>query len=154
MELEQVPFDLHHLVHSAVRLLNTRVGDKSVELVSDVGSDVPQRVVADPHRLRQVLTNLIGNAIKFTHEGEVVVSVRRVSENGRARWWLDVLSRGGRVLTRAGANPSRHIRMRPDRFGRELSFRAGEPGRLYAAQPAAGPRRLCVHRDHAHLHRP
>jgi two-component system sensor histidine kinase/response regulator len=95
MELEQVPFDLHHLVHSAVRLLNTRVGDKTVELVSDVGANVPQRVVGDPHRLRQVLTNLIGNAIKFTHQGEVVVSVRRESgERGRARVRLSVHDTG------------------------------------------------------------
>ena len=95
MELEQVPFDLHHLVHSAVRLLNTRVGDKDVELVSDVASDVPQRVVGDPHRLRQVLTNLIGNAIKFTHQGEVEVTVRSLADDrGRARLQFRVRDTG------------------------------------------------------------
>jgi len=82
MEMEHISFDLHHVVHSTVRLLISRAAAKNLELVSAVDDDVPERVMGDPHRLRQVLTNLVGNAIKFTATGEVVVSVRKAAENG------------------------------------------------------------------------
>ncbi|HEX7939818.1 MAG TPA: response regulator, partial [Gemmatimonadaceae bacterium] len=77
LELETIAFDLHHVVFSTVRLLMPRASEHGIELVSDLAADVPQFVHGDPHRLRQVLTNLVGNAVKFTHEGEVVLSVRR-----------------------------------------------------------------------------
>jgi two-component system sensor histidine kinase/response regulator len=95
MEMEKIPFDLHNVVHSTVRLLISRASAKSVELVSDVDGDVPQHVMGDPHRLRQVLVNLIGNAVKFTSAGEVVVSVRRLSgANGRVRARIGVKDTG------------------------------------------------------------
>jgi CheY-like chemotaxis protein/nitrogen-specific signal transduction histidine kinase len=79
-KLEDVPFDLVGLVDSIVRLLAVRAFDRGIELAYDVHSELTRTVRGDPSRLRQVLTNLIGNAIKFTHEGEVVVSV--VAEGG------------------------------------------------------------------------
>src|SRR5688572_3080696 len=95
MEMECIPFDLHNLVHSTVRLLITRAAAKNVELISDVDGDVPQWVMGDPHRLRQVLINLVGNAVKFTHTGEVVVSVRRLEgDDERVRLRLGVKDTG------------------------------------------------------------
>jgi two-component system sensor histidine kinase/response regulator len=74
-ELEEIPFDLPGLVDSAVRPLAIRAVERGVELAYEVKPDVPRMMLGDPGRLRQVLNNLVGNAVKFTHEGEVVVTV-------------------------------------------------------------------------------
>ena len=74
LELETIPFDLQKLIHSTVGLLAVRAREKHLELIADVPADVPALVRGDPTRMRQVLTNLIGNAIKFTEEGEIVVT--------------------------------------------------------------------------------
>jgi PAS domain S-box-containing protein len=85
LHLETVPFDLPRLVDGTVSLMGAKARENKVELLADMPSSVPEQVRGDPTRLRQVLTNLIGNAVKFTHEGEVVVSVRVVSEkDGKA----------------------------------------------------------------------
>lgn len=76
LELESVDFDLPTLVEDVFELLAPRAHDKRLELAHHVAHDVPRVVLGDPTRLRQVLTNLVGNAIKFTERGEVVVEVR------------------------------------------------------------------------------
>ena len=80
LQLESVAFDLPRLVDSTVSLLAVRARERAIELLSDIPASVPEQVRGDPTRLRQVLTNLISNAVKFTHEGEVVVSVRLLAE--------------------------------------------------------------------------
>ena len=83
--LESIPFDLPALVHGTTRLFGARVAEKSLELVCDCDEALPQRVRGDPGRLRQVLTNLVGNAVKFTTRGEVELLVHVVqSESDRA----------------------------------------------------------------------
>jgi len=75
VRLEAIPFAPTHLVETTIALLAVRARQKRIEVLADVAVDVPHMVRGDPTRLRQVLTNLIGNAIKFTESGEIVVSV-------------------------------------------------------------------------------
>ncbi len=73
--IERIPFNLGRTVGDTLKALAMRANDKGIELICDVGAEVPMQVLGDPDRLRQVLLNLIGNAIKFTAQGEVVVRV-------------------------------------------------------------------------------
>ena len=73
--LDRTPFEFRDTVEGAVKLLAPRAAEKGLELACRIAPDVPQAVVGDPGRLRQVILNLVGNAIKFTHEGEVIVDV-------------------------------------------------------------------------------
>ena len=75
LTLEAVDFELRTLVEDVFELLAARAVEKRVELACRIGPDVPDIVHGDPVRLRQVLTNLVGNAIKFTERGEVLVQV-------------------------------------------------------------------------------
>jgi two-component system sensor histidine kinase/response regulator len=80
MTLEQIDFDLRRVVEEAVELLAAKAGEKRIELTCDVADGVPRAVHGDSGRLRQILVNLIGNAVKFTEVGEVCVSVSLESE--------------------------------------------------------------------------
>jgi two-component system, sensor histidine kinase and response regulator len=82
LELELIPFDLPLTLEEVSELLAPRAHDKGLELVLDVSPLVSSRVVGDPGRLRQILINLVGNAIKFTTQGHVVVEVRTVAQAG------------------------------------------------------------------------
>jgi signal transduction histidine kinase/CheY-like chemotaxis protein/HPt (histidine-containing phosphotransfer) domain-containing protein len=75
LELEAVPFSLGGVLNEAVKPLAVRASEKGLEFAVDVAPQVSNTIVGDPLRLRQVLTNLIGNAIKFTERGGVVVTV-------------------------------------------------------------------------------
>src|SRR6266403_1540675 len=75
LELDRSAFNLHESLEETVRAFGVRAGEKGLELVCDIRPDVAQTVVGDPARLRQVVVNLLGNAIKFTDRGEVVLHV-------------------------------------------------------------------------------
>jgi PAS domain S-box-containing protein len=77
LELNLEDFSLRSAVGSTLRALAARAHHKGLELVCNVQPDVPDAVIGDAGRLRQVLLNLVGNAIKFTEQGEVVISVSR-----------------------------------------------------------------------------
>jgi PAS domain S-box-containing protein len=83
LELEELDFDLHAAVEEAVGLLAERAAAKGLELVCSAEAEAPCWLRGDPGRLRQVVLNLAGNAIKFTERGEVVVRVR-LQESGAA----------------------------------------------------------------------
>lgn len=75
LDLESAPFHLGRAVEQVVKSLSRLACEKGIELVCDLGEGLPERVVGDVLRLRQVVLNLVGNAIKFTAEGRVVVRV-------------------------------------------------------------------------------
>jgi PAS domain S-box-containing protein len=75
LALEVVPFGLRDVVEDAVRLLAQRADEKGLELACRIAPDVPDALLGDPGRLRQILINLVGNAVKFTEHGEVIVDV-------------------------------------------------------------------------------
>ncbi len=81
LELEASPFDLLEVVESASEVMAIRAHEKGLELLCQIAGDVPLRVSGDSHRLRQVLLNLLGNAIKFTAKGVVVLRVHRDAGN-------------------------------------------------------------------------
>jgi signal transduction histidine kinase/DNA-binding response OmpR family regulator len=84
LSLDEAPFSVQDLLADVVRPFAVRAHSKGLELATSVGPDVPDAVVGDPTRLRQVLVNLIGNAIKFTEKGEVVVEVREGASDEEA----------------------------------------------------------------------
>ncbi len=75
LTVDAIPFDLSDCLATTLKLLATRAQLKGLELAYDIRPDVPTALVGDPNRLRQIVTNLIGNAIKFTDHGEVVMTV-------------------------------------------------------------------------------
>lgn len=75
LSLDQVPMDLRECVEDALMLMAPNAHEKGLELVPMIYSDVPERIVGDHLRLKQIITNLVNNAIKFTEEGHVVVRI-------------------------------------------------------------------------------
>ncbi|MCM2369373.1 response regulator [Aporhodopirellula aestuarii] len=75
LHLEHVPFNLHDTVGDTLKSLAVRAQKTGIELVCFVDPEIPSVLLGDPTRLRQIITNLVANAIKFTHDGEVVVRV-------------------------------------------------------------------------------
>jgi PAS domain S-box-containing protein len=82
VSIDEEAFDLHGLVDSSVRLHAGRAREKAIELRYEIAPDVPRTAVSDPSRVRQILNNLIGNAVKFTDHGSVCVVVRREDRDG------------------------------------------------------------------------
>jgi two-component system sensor histidine kinase/response regulator len=80
LEFESIQFDLRESLGEAMQTLGFRSHQKGLELVFEVQPDVPESLIGDPGRVRQVLVNLVGNAIKFTEHGEISVSVAADSE--------------------------------------------------------------------------
>ncbi|MFA7404041.1 MAG: PAS domain S-box protein [Pelobacteraceae bacterium] len=81
IELELSYFDLHVLISDTINLLSLQAREKGVELVSSIDTDVPKALNGDAGRLRQIITNLVGNAIKFTPKGAVTVHIRNIGED-------------------------------------------------------------------------
>lgn len=76
LDLEQVDFELRDTISDALQTIAVKAADKEIELACRVAADVPDDLIGDPTRFRQVIVNLAGNGIKFTEQGEVVVEVQ------------------------------------------------------------------------------
>ena len=82
LELDQTEFDLRNVAEEIVELMSGHAQSKDIELLCSIPPDTPTRVHGDAMRVRQVLTNLIGNAIKFTETGEVIVQISMDRQRG------------------------------------------------------------------------
>jgi len=82
LSLEAVQFSLHRTLSDALRILSSKIHEKGLELVCDIAEDVPEVLIGDPKRLKQIVLNLLSNAMKFTQKGEISVKVRKESQEG------------------------------------------------------------------------
>jgi two-component system sensor histidine kinase/response regulator len=94
LELDRQPFDVRQLVESACTMLAARADEKGIELMSWIDDGVAERALGDGPRLRQVLVNLLTNAVKFTAAGEVIVRVTAVDDASRPGLRFEVRDTG------------------------------------------------------------
>ena len=80
LDMESIPFELRESLGETMKALSYRAHQKGLELIYDVQPDVPEALVGDPGRIRQIIVNLVGNSIKFTEHGEIFVTVEQESE--------------------------------------------------------------------------
>ena len=83
MELEPVTFNLRNTSFEVARLLTSKANEKGLELLFNIAPSCPQYVIGDPGRLRQVLLNILGNAIKFTEQGHILLDIRCNNKSGQ-----------------------------------------------------------------------
>jgi signal transduction histidine kinase/CheY-like chemotaxis protein/streptogramin lyase/HPt (histidine-containing phosphotransfer) domain-containing protein len=100
ISFEEADFDVRRLIDSLVMLVSARAAERNLTLEADVGADVPDTLRGDPGRLRQVLLNLLGNAVKFTESGGVTLLVRQLAagqlaaEDGRVQLHFEISDTG------------------------------------------------------------
>ena len=76
LDMETIDFDLRSTLEDTAEMLAIRASQKGIELICHIDHEVPHYTKGDPGRLRQIITNLVGNSVKFTHQGEIVISAR------------------------------------------------------------------------------
>jgi two-component system, sensor histidine kinase and response regulator len=86
LELEAIPFGLRECLGETMKMLRFRAQVKGLELTYEVKPEVPEAFLGDPGRIRQILINLIGNAVRFTEQGQIFVSVEEQSQLPAASW--------------------------------------------------------------------
>ena len=84
LDLESIPFDLRESLGETMKAVSYRAHQKGLELIYEVQPDVPEALLGDPGRIRQILVNLIGNAIKFTDSGEIFVGIEEESQTSNS----------------------------------------------------------------------
>ncbi len=95
MTLESVPVEVISLVEETFELVAEKAREKKLELVWDIGNDIPDYVIGDATRLRQILMNLLSNAIKFTEKGEITLAMKgEESDDGKVRLTVQVIDTG------------------------------------------------------------
>ncbi len=94
LEVESIDCKPHIVAHEVVQVLRVRAEDKNIDLEVEIPESLPEVIQTDAGRLRQIITNLVGNAIKFTEEGGVKVILRSFEENGKEKFAIDVKDSG------------------------------------------------------------
>ncbi|HLZ52505.1 MAG TPA: response regulator [Candidatus Acidoferrum sp.] len=84
LDMESIPFELRESLGETMKSLSYRAHQKGLELIYEVQPDVPEALLGDPGRIRQIIVNLVGNSIKFTEHGEIFVSVEMENETPTA----------------------------------------------------------------------
>ena len=103
-EFESIEFNPYQVIQEVVRVLGVKALEKGVVLDLQIKGSVPAMIKSDPGRLRQIVTNLVGNAIKFTDQGSVDVLVRVEDANSQTSFSLDVIDTGVGMSTDAQQN--------------------------------------------------
>ncbi len=104
MKVEQIDADLPRILHEVNSLLRPRAISKGLQLEIKLQSAIPERILCDPTRLRQILMNLVGNAIKFTEMGSVIVTARVEGHSAECKLLIDVEDTGLGITQDVAAN--------------------------------------------------
>jgi hypothetical protein len=152
IELESVAFDLDDVVGDTLRSLAVRAEHKGLELLCQLDADVPRALRGDPGRLRQVIANLVSNAITFTERGEVEVRVERTSE-GLLRFSVRDTGMGSIPPTSTGCS-SRSSRPTNRRRGASAAPGSGSRSAAvwWSCSTARSTRRARSGGQHVHVH--
>jgi signal transduction histidine kinase/DNA-binding response OmpR family regulator len=94
LTLDDAPFQMNEAVEDVATLMSARVSEKDIELIVRIDPDLPEMFVGDVGRFRQILTNLMGNAVKFTEKGHVLVNITGTIENDQAKLNMAVTDTG------------------------------------------------------------
>lgn len=94
LDLEECNFNLYHAIEEATDIMHLKTQEKKIELLAEFDPNVPKYVIGDPGRVRQILINLISNAVKFTEAGHVLVRVKSKKESGKVRLYFEVEDTG------------------------------------------------------------
>jgi two-component system sensor histidine kinase/response regulator len=94
LKLEEIEFDLNEIIESTSELLAPKAHSKKLDFVSFIKPDVPTLLIGDPHRLRQILVNLLSNSIKFTNKGEIILKIENNLEGGAGSITFSVTDTG------------------------------------------------------------
>jgi signal transduction histidine kinase/DNA-binding response OmpR family regulator len=94
LEVERISMNPYMLVEEVMQVLGLTARDKELNLIFEAKGTIPETIVSDPARLRQIITNLVGNAIKFTKQGHVKIVTHTMMVNGKTQFVLDVQDTG------------------------------------------------------------
>ncbi len=95
MEIVPAEYDFSSMIHDLVNMASQRAKDKNIRLKAEISSEIPSRLYGDDVRIRQVLTNILTNAVKYTQEGTVWLRVKAIAaDSSRARLWFEVEDTG------------------------------------------------------------
>lgn len=83
IDLDIIEFNLNDCIYDTLNTFTLRANEKGLELICNIEAHIPNRIIGDPGRLRQILINLIGNAVKFTHQGEIILNITQKSRNAK-----------------------------------------------------------------------